>query len=142
MYGTVVDVASKSSVWSHGGNFYDPEDPDYAPGTNPTATTVSGWLEQLSAQMDIALGTHWFDTPIAEDTAAYKAIAGYICGLAADLVQRANGVEVEVSPQGKILQDMGKWVKENADGLKAGGATQQTPSPALKSQARFTVIGW
>lgn len=142
MYGTVAQVGGLASVWSYRGNFYDPEDPDFPQGTTPTETTVTTWLDNLSAQMDIALATNWFVTPISEESApgAYKAISQYVCGLAADLAHRANGVDVEVSPQGKIVQDMTKWVQANADGLLAGGATQNA-SPALKTQARFRVIG-
>lgn len=142
MYGTVAQVAALARLWTHDGSFYDQGDTDFPRGTNPEEKTVTDWLTNLSAQMDIALGSQWFNTPIDPDTAtaAYNAISQYVCGLASDLVNRANGVNVEVSPQGRILKDMTAWVKENADGLLKGGATQ-TESPAIKTQARFHVIG-
>jgi len=142
MYGTVPDVAALARIWTHDGSFYDKDDVGYPRGTNPTAATVGTWIVNLSAQMDIALGSSWFNTPITVDDApgAYAAISQYVCGLVGDLVQRANGVNVEVSPQGKILEYMTKWVTDNADGLLKGGATQ-TESPALKKQAGFRVLG-
>jgi hypothetical protein len=143
MYGDVTLVAGLARIWTHDGSFYDKDDPDYPAGTNPEEATVTTWLTNLSAQMDIALGSQWFNAPITSDNApgAYNAISQYIAGLVSDLVHRANGVNVEVSPQGKILQDMTKWVKDNADGLLAGGATQKE-SPSLKTQARFRTVNF
>jgi hypothetical protein len=142
-YGVPDDVAALARVWSDDGHWID-ADEDYPQvrGTNPTLTTVTNWLDNLSAQMDIALGSSWFIVPVDPDDhpGAYKAISQYVCGLAADLAHLTNGVDREVSPQGKILQDMTKWVTINADGLIALGLTQ-TPSPSIKTQASFRVIG-
>lgn len=141
MYGTVELVAGLARVWTHDGAFYNKEAEEYPAGTNPTYDTVETWLKNLSAQMDVALGSQWFDSPVtqASEPGAYAAISQYIAGLASDLVHRANGVDVEVSPQGKILRDMTAWVKENADGLVAGGAHQKT-KPSLKTQIKFRTV--
>lgn len=141
-YGTPDDVAALARVWSDDGNWVDPNVDYDIRGTNPTLSTVTTWLENLSAQMDIALGTSWFNTPVSEASypGPYKAISQYVCGLAADLAHLANGVERTVSSQGKTLEMMTKWVEVNADGLIAGGLSQ-TPTPSKKTQAGFRVVG-
>ena len=141
-YGTPDDVAAIARIHSRDGHWYD-ENEDYdIKGTNPTLATVTTWLDNISAQMDIALGSEWFVVPLDLNTSpiAYKAVSQYVCGLAADLAHLANGIEREVSPLGKILQDMTKWVQQNADGL-VQDAVRQTPSPSTKRQASFRLIG-
>lgn len=141
-YGTAADVAALAGVWTLDGEWVDQDDNYDVRGTNPSLTTVNAWLDNVSAQMDIALGTSWFVTPVdeAENPGPYKAISQYVCGLVADLAYLANGVERTVTSQGKTLEMLTKWVEDNEDGLLAGGLTQ-TPSPSLKKQASFRVIG-
>lgn len=141
-YGTPDDVAALARVHSRNGHWYDELEDYSVPGTNPTLATVTTWLENISAQMDVALGAEWFTVPLDPDTSplAYKAVSQYVCGLVADLAHLANGIEREVSPQGKILQDMMKWVKLGADGLLKDGI-KQVPSPSIKTQASFRVVG-
>lgn len=141
-YGTPADVAGLSRVWTLNGLFIDPVEDYDIRGTNPTLTTVQEWLTNVSAQMDVALGSEWFVTPLDPDASptAYAAIKQYVVGLVADMVHVANGVEREVSPLGKIMQDMTRWVKMNADGL-LGKAVKQAPTPSVKTQASIRVIG-
>jgi len=141
-YGTPDQVADLARVHTRNGHWYD-ENEDYdIKGTNPTLSTVTTWLENISAQMDVALGSEWFTVPLdpAQSPIAYKAVSQYVCGLVADLAHLANGIEREVSPLGKILSDMTKWVQLNADGL-VKDAVRQTPSPSTKRQASFRLIG-
>lgn len=137
-YGVPDDVAALARVWSDDGHWKDANEDYDIRGTNPTLATVTTWLDNLSAQMDVALGSSWFNTP-SNPSGAYKAISQYICELAADLAHLANGVD-RVSSAGRTLKDMTAWVEANADGLIAGGLTQ-TPTPSLKSQTSFRVIG-
>ena len=141
-YGTPPEVAGLSRVWTRDGEFIDDNEDYDIRGTNPTLSTVTTWLENISAQMDIALGSEWFVTPIDADDSpeAYKAVTQYVVGLVADMVHIANGVDREVSPLGKILQDMTKWVQMNADGLVAE-KVEQEPTPSTKRQAMIRVIG-
>jgi len=141
-YGTADEVAALARAFSDDGHWIDPVEDYSIAGTNPTLSTVEAWLDNISAQMDIALGTNWFVTPVNSITQAqaYKAISQYVCGLVADMCYLANGVEREVSPLGKILQDLTKWVSQNADGLVAMGLTQ-TPTPSTKNQASFRIVG-
>ena len=141
-YGTPDHVAELARVHTRNGIWIDPNEDYNIKGTNPTLSTVTTWLDNISAQMDVALGSEWFTVPLDPDQSpiAYKAVSQYVCGLVADLAHLANGIEREVSPLGKILQDMTKWVQLNADGL-VKDAVRQTPSPSTKSQASFRMIG-
>lgn len=132
-YGTPADVAALARIWTENGS--------WSATTNPTSTTVQTWLDRLSAQMDLALKANWFPAPVDEtdNPTAYKAIAQYICSLAADQAHLVNGVDREVSPAGKILKDMIAWVDSNADGFVADGLAQ-TPTPSVKRQAMFRTI--
>ena len=142
-YGVPDDVAALARVWSDNGHWVDPVEDYDIRGTNPTLTTVTTWLTNISAQMDIALGTSWIVTPVDQTTSpkAYAAISQYVCSLVADLAHLANGVDRVVSPQGKIMKDMTAWVADNADGLLADALTQK-PTPSIKNQASFRVIGY
>jgi hypothetical protein len=141
-YGTPDQVAQLARVHTRNGVWLDSNEDYNIKGTNPTLSTVTTWLENISAQMDIALGSEWFVVPLdsAKSPIAYKAVSQYVCGLVADLAHLANGIEREVSPLGKILSDMTKWVQQNADGL-VQDAVRQQPSPSTKRQASFRLIG-
>lgn len=141
-YGTPDGVASRARVWADDGHWVDPV-PEYdIRGTNPSLTTVTAWLEQLSATMDLALQSSWFNTPVveADSPAAYASIVNYVESIAADMAHNANGMSREVPPIGKIMKDMMAWVEGNEDGFLADGLTQ-TPTTGAKKRAGFRVIG-
>lgn len=142
MYGTPDDVAAKARPFSEDGHWVDPNEDYDIRGTNPTLETVTTWLTDVSNQMDIALGTNWFKAPVDLSThpKAYSAIKEYVTSLVADQCYLVNGVDRQVSPTGKMLKDLTDWVTKNADGLIALGLTQ-TPSPSIKTQASFRVVG-
>jgi hypothetical protein len=141
-YGTAAQVAAKARLWTDNGVWVDPVEDYDIKGTNPTLSTVTEWLEGISAQMDIALGTAWFVAPVDsdDDPGPYKAISEYVVSLVADQCHLANGIEREVSPQGKIMSDITKWVTSNADGFLQAGLPQRE-SPSIKTQATFRTIG-
>lgn len=141
-YGTPEDVAAKARQYTDNGEWVDPNEDYSIRGTNPTLTTVETWLDNISAQMDVALGTSWFVVPVsqANDPEAYKAIAEYVCLLVADQCYLVNGVDRQVSSAGRTLKDLTDWVAKNADGLIALGLTQR-PTPSQKSQASFRTVG-
>lgn len=141
-YGTPDGVAGRARIWADDGHWVDPV-PEYeVRGTNPTLTTVSNWLDQLSATMDLALQSSWFNTPAVEvvSPAAYASIVNYVESIAADMAHNANGMNKEIPPIGKIMKDMMAWVEANEDGFLADGMTQ-TPTPSAKKQIGFRVIG-
>lgn len=141
-YGTPDEVAAKARPFSDDGRWVDPNEDYDIRGTNPTFATVTTWLENTSAQMDVALGASWFQAPVDPDTSprAYQAIAEYVCSLVADQCYLVNGVDRQVSPTGRALKDLTDWVAKNADGLIALGL-QQVPTPSVKNQASFRMLG-
>jgi hypothetical protein len=103
---------------------------------------VTTWLANISAQMDVALATSWFVTPVDPTThpQAYAAIAEYVCMLVADQCYLVNGVDRQVSPTGRALKDLTDWVAKNVDGLLALGLPQRI-RPAAQNQITFRVLG-
>lgn len=141
-YGTPDDVGAKARPFTEDGHWVDPSEDYDIRGTNPTLATVTIWLENTSAQMDVALGTSWFKAPVDPETQpkAYKAISEYVCLLVADQCYLVNGVDRQVSSAGRTLKDLTDWVAKNADGLIALGLSQ-TPTPSIKNQASFRMLG-
>jgi len=144
MYGTQEQVATMASTWS--------EDGVWDEYTNPTLLEVEEWLDQVSAEFNIALGSHFFvassinsvDTPNA-----YKTICKYVVELVADLVNWKNSsgrffseklMERAITPMHAIQKDMNDWISMNADGLVADGVTQII-KPSARSRASFRVVG-
>jgi len=152
-YSSVPEVAALSHIWTRAGEFADGDDEADPPvlATNPTLTQVETWLDQISSQMDLSLGTHWFITPIDDGTApeAFNAVSMYIAQLVADLVHAANSsgrffteraVERGITPMKQLLQDIESWVNTNEDGFVAMGVPQKQHS-STKHQIKFRVIG-
>lgn len=142
-YGTVGQVAIMASTWTDNGVF--------TPTNNPTEAEVAAWLDELSAQFDIALGSHFFVFPISQATSptAYKAVSKYIVDLAADLVNWKNSsgrffteklVERGITPMAAILKDINSWIEMNANGLVADHV-QQIEQPSVRSRPEFRVLG-
>lgn len=147
-YGTQQEVAAMASMWTRNGVWVNPAGAD--PGTNPNIVQVETWLDNISAQMNIALGSGWFVTPITVLTPnAHKAVSQYVVSLVADLCHFKNSsgrffterlVERGITPMAAILHDMKNWIDENKDGLLQDGVTQRA-APAKQSQVQFYVLG-
>jgi len=152
-YGTAESVASLATMWtdvvSH--MWKDPV-PDYdIEGTNPTLTEVEDWLVNLSAQFDIALGSHWFVPPVNVNVSptAYNAISQYVSQLVADLCHFKNSsgrffteklVERGTTPMAAILRDMNNYIEMNADGFVQDNVPQRE-AQTIRKQIKFRVIG-
>jgi len=143
MYGTQAQVATMASTWT--------EDGVWDEYSNPTLLEVEEWLEQVSAEFNIALGSHFFVSPIDPIASpnAYKTVSRYVVNLVADLCNFKNSsgrfftekaIERGITPMAAIQRDMNNWIKMNADGLLADGVTQVI-KPSARSRASFRVIG-
>lgn len=152
-YGTQEQVATMASTWTNDGIWED-DNPDY-PGTgtpsNPTLSEVEEWLEQISAQFNIALRSHFFVPPVDPDVSpdSYKAISKYVVDLVADLCNWKNSsgrffteklVERGITPMAAILKDINSYIEMNADGFAADGIPQIAKT-SIRGQATFRVIG-
>jgi hypothetical protein len=148
IYGTVSDVAALARVWTDNGSFVDPT--VYVTGTNPTLSQVDTWLEQVSAQVDLALANHQFIVPIDGTlTEVVNAISSVVIPLVADLCHAANSsgrffteraIERGTAPFKVVTNEINSWVETNQDGLAAMGLTQRESS-SIKKQVYMRVIG-
>ena len=152
-YGTPEEVASLASMWTDAGEWKDPSEtyPETEPGTNPTLTEVDTWLERVSSQFNVALGTHWFVPPVDPDVSpdTYSAISQYVSSLVADLCHFKNSsgrffteklVERGITPMRAVLNDIDTWICANADGLVQDHVPQR-PATSNKRQTGFRVLG-
>ncbi len=153
MYGTQEQVATMASTWTNDGIWVNPsvEYPGTITPSNPTLSEVEDWLEQVSAQFDIALGAHWFVFPIDPITSptAYKAVSKYVVELVADLCNFKNSsgrfftekaIERGITPMEAIQKSINNWIDMNAPGLVADGVSQVKKTDDRK-KFQFRVIG-
>lgn len=138
-YGDVDHIAALAQMWTLDGEWVDPlaaveadpeadppiEAADAVPGTNPTLTQVTTWLDDLSSTMDLALADAGFTVPVTVE-AALAAINPFIEMLVADLCHAANSsgrlytertIERALSPMIIVAQNIKGWVKEHKQGL-------------------------
>lgn len=142
-YGTHQQVATMASTWA--------DDGAWGEYTNPTLLEVEDWLDQVSAEFNIALGSHFFVYPINSITSpnAYKTVSRYVVNLVADLVNWKNSsgrfftekaVERGITPMAAIQKDINTWIGLNAEGLIADGV-QQIVRTSVRKSAYFRVLG-
>lgn len=155
VYGTPAEVAALASMWSRNGIWVDPvpatEEAPADKGTNPTLAQVTEWLENVSAQLNLALGQANFIVPFDSDISpnAYKAMGQYVSSLVADLAHFKNSsgrfftdrmVERGTTPMQAILKDMVTWISMNERGLLADGLIQRI-TPVPRNQLVFRTTG-
>lgn len=141
-YGTQQQVATMASTWT--------DDGVWDTTTNPTLQEVEGWLGDISAQFDVALGSHFFVFPItsAKSPTAYKAVSKYVVDLVADLCNWKNSsgrffteklMERGITPMAAVLKDINDWIEMNSDGLVADNVPQ-IDKTSIRKQAHFRVM--
>lgn len=150
-YCTVDQVANLARKWTNNAQFVDYVAPSVTPlvveveGTNPTLSAVTDWIDNISAQFDLALGQHWFVAPVSSSAGAYNAISQYVAQVVADLVAEVVGqgrfatdayTVRGASVQSTILREMNQWIADNADGMVAQGL-QQLQVSSKKSSVRM-----
>lgn len=126
-YGTVAAVAALVRRYTSNGSF--------TTTTNPALATVEGWIDTVSATLNVALAGAGFTIPVTQDDAK-AALASIVVEAVADLCHAANSagrfyteraLERGVSPMKVIRQEMMQWVEDQAAGLVALGAARTTP---------------
>lgn len=142
-YGTQEQVATMASTWT--------DDGVWGEYSNPTLLEVEEWLDQVSAEFNLALGSHFFVYPIDPATSpnAYKTASRYVVNLVADLCNFKNSsgrffteklVERGITPMAAIQKDLNSWIELNANGLVADGL-EQISQPSIRDRPGFRVIG-
>lgn len=147
MYGSVAGVAALARVWTRDGEFADEPDVYGTPATNPTLTTVTSWLSQISGAFDAAVANQGFQTPVVEPRAVV-AIGLMVEQYVSDLCHAANSrgrfftdhaIERGVVPINVIRKDIAAWVNENTTGLELLGVPR-IPDKEGKNEMIFDVI--
>lgn len=127
-YGDADQVAAFTRRYTNAGS--------YDTTTNPTLATVEGWIDSVSATLNVILSGSGFTIPITQEDAA-RDCAGIVTGAVADLCHAANSagrffteraLERGVSPLRVLRQEMADWVDAQADGLEMLGATRTQTS--------------
>jgi hypothetical protein len=142
-YGTQEQVATMASTWT--------DDGVWTAYSNPTVEEVEDWLDSISSQFNIALGSHYFIPPVDPVVSpnAYKAISQYVVNLVADLCNFKNSsgrffteklIERGITPMAAVLKDMNNWIEMNSSGLAADNVPQVI-KPAIGKQPHFRVLG-
>lgn len=128
-YGSVDKVAELARMWTINGQFTK----------NPVEETVLGWLEDISAYVDVCLAGQGFtQTPVTNEVAA-SAIGLFVSGLAADLAHSVNSsgryaarkIQTSRSVLGIIREDVETWVKAQANALQALGLDRQQTADSI-----------
>jgi hypothetical protein len=129
-YGSAAQVAALTRRYTTNG-VYDGT-------TNPTLTTVEGWIDSASATINVGLAAAGFTIPITQADAK-AAIAQVVVEAVADLCHYANSsgrfyteraLERGIAPMKVLRQEMAGWVEEQADGLELLGAGRARASTA------------
>jgi hypothetical protein len=138
-YGTAAQVAALTRRYTTNGVYVDPVvGPPAVAGTNPSLTTVEGWIDSISSTLNVILAGAGFSIPITQETAK-AAIAAIVVEAVADLCHAANSagrfyteraLERGVAPMRVIRQEMSSWVEDQADGLELIGAVRTRASTA------------
>jgi hypothetical protein len=123
-YGATAGVAALSRRFTNSGT--------YDGTTNPTSTTVTTWLAQVSSMLDVALASSGFSVPFT-DADITPALDGIVNALVSDLANAANSagrfftdnaLQYGVAPMSMIRKDILQWVSDNSAGLASMGANR------------------
>lgn len=138
MYGSVEGVAALSKMWTNNGAFYDGDDDPYtaepAEPTDPTASQVAIWLEEVSASLNTALANEGFVTPVTVEEVVLS-FDGKVNGIVKDLVDYSHGagryftdkyLGNGISPQNVIDNELEKYIQRRATGLTNQGVPKIT----------------
>ena len=127
-YGTVEVVAALAHTWTTDDTFLDED--AYTEATNPSLTSVTNWINQVSAVLNVALAKYGFVIPITTSRGVLVA-SSIVEQLVADLVAYANSkgrflsekfTQSGLSVWRAICNDLDLWVLEYAPGLEQDGA--------------------
>jgi hypothetical protein len=140
-YGSAAQVAALSRRFTNNG-VYDGT-------TNPTLSTVEGWIDQISATLNVSLAAGGFAIPITQADCV-SALSAVVVEAVAELCRYANStgrfyteraLENGIAPMKVIRNEMRGWVEDQTQGFIALGAEHIAED---KSEQSLTagVIGW
>jgi hypothetical protein len=125
-YGSVDGVAALTKRFTNNGSFDTT--------TTPTLTHVEGFIDAVSATLNMALAGEGFAIPVSQATAK-AALDSVVVEAASDLVQAANStgrfftekaLERGVSPLRAVRRELAEWVESQINGFSALGVSRNT----------------
>lgn len=121
-YGTVTEVAALRPRYTASGIFTS--------GTNPTSAAVLLFLQRASAIIDVMLARQGFTVPITAASVVLM-LDQLAIGFAVDLCDIANSAgrfydekSRPGNPQIVMMNEIQKWVEDNAPGIERMGAVR------------------
>ena len=145
------DDVSALSMYCRNKHFVDDVEGDSSTspvdGTNPSLTTVTSWIKQVSRMMDAALAQRWFNIPVpSSNTNVLELIKTPVSRIVADMADEANQagrfyservLENGLSKMAMITRDLNGFVEQNEDGLVAMGLIQHQTSGSKSLVAMY-----
>ncbi len=121
-YGAATDVAVLTGKFTSSGAF--------TTGTHPTLAQVEGWIDQVSATLNILLAKQGFTIPISQADCVL-ALKLFVVTAVADLVNYANSAgrffqdkNMKTGPWQAIQKEAAAFIEKEAAGLEELGATR------------------
>lgn len=123
-YGAVTDVAALTNRFTNSGV--------YGLTTIPTLAQVEGWIDQVSATLNILLAEQGFAIPASQSTVVLM-LKGFVVSQVADLCNYANSAGrffsekgLKTGPWAAIQKEAADFIAEHAEGIATIGATRTT----------------
>lgn len=122
-YGTVAGVEALERRYTDEGSFTN--------STKPTLAQVEGWIDLVSASLNVLLAQHGFDVPVRQADARL-ALGQFVLAEVSDLVEASYGsgrffseeAQELGSPIAIIQKEAAAFLSEHAQGLEDLGATR------------------
>jgi hypothetical protein len=123
-YGAAADVAALTRRFTNAGS--------YDTTTTPTLTQVEGWIDQISAILNVLLAEQGFAIPIT-DADIVLMLKNFVTTQVADLCNYANSAGrffsekgLKTGPWSAIQKEAAEFIEQHAAGIENLGATRTT----------------
>ena len=124
-YGTAADVAALTPRFTATGS--------YSTSTKPTLAQVEGWIDQVSATLNILLAEERFSVPVTQADCVLS-LKSFVCTQVADLANYANSAgrffqnqQFQTGPWQAIQKEAAEFIGKHAAGFENLGATRTRP---------------
>ena len=121
-YGAATDVAALTPRFTATGS--------YSTGTKPTLAQVEGWIDQVSAVLNILLAEERFSIPVTQSDCVL-ALKNFVATEVADLCNYANSAgrffqnqQFQTGPWQAIQKEAAEFIGKHAAGFENLGATR------------------
>lgn len=124
-YGVAADVAALTKRFTNAGA--------YDTTTNPALAQVEGWIDQVSATLNVLLAESGFSVPVAQADCVLM-LKNFVTTQVADLCNYANSAGrfftekgLKTGPFDAIQKEAAGFIAQHAEGMAKLGASQVTP---------------